>query len=141
MSTSPEHKPIEIGTTTVDAEIVGIVVGAIVGTRRAVEMTYTESPDRQTILHHVGRNRERTRAREGGEAMPASPSADGRSNSVWHDVWKPRCTECGRLHAGASVQVGESNVRWIGPVLVPLLVGGHKDRYAVPTDRTCCTLG
>ena len=30
---SPEHEPVEIGPTTEDAEIVGIVVGAIVGTR------------------------------------------------------------------------------------------------------------
>ena len=37
VSTNPEHKVIEIGPTTDDAEIVGIVVGAIVGTRRAVE--------------------------------------------------------------------------------------------------------
>ena len=35
VSTNSEHEPIEIGTTTEDAEIVGIVVGAIVGTRRA----------------------------------------------------------------------------------------------------------
>ena len=34
VSTNPAHKPIEIGPTTVDTEIVGIVVGAIVGTRR-----------------------------------------------------------------------------------------------------------
>ena len=37
VSTNPEHKPIRIGPTTEDAEIVGIVVGAIVGTRRGVE--------------------------------------------------------------------------------------------------------
>ena len=34
VSTNPEHEPIRIGPTTEDAEIVGIVVGAIVGTRR-----------------------------------------------------------------------------------------------------------
>ena len=34
VSTNPEHSPIEIGPTTGDAEIVGIVVGAIVGSRR-----------------------------------------------------------------------------------------------------------
>ena len=37
VSTNPEHKPIKIGPTTADTEIVGIVVGAIVGTRRATE--------------------------------------------------------------------------------------------------------
>ena len=37
VSTNPEHEPIPIGPSTEDAEIVGIVVGAIVGTRRAVE--------------------------------------------------------------------------------------------------------
>ena len=37
VSRNPEHEPIEIGPTTEDAEIVGIVVGAIVGTRRAAE--------------------------------------------------------------------------------------------------------
>ena len=35
VSSNPEHEPIQIGPTTVDGEIVGIVVGAIVGTRRA----------------------------------------------------------------------------------------------------------
>ena len=35
VSTNPEHEAIEIGPGTDDAEIVGIVVGAIVGTRRA----------------------------------------------------------------------------------------------------------
>ena len=34
VSTNPEHKPIEIGPTTEDAEIIGVVAGAIVGTRR-----------------------------------------------------------------------------------------------------------
>ena len=34
VSTNPDHQTIEIGQGTVDAEIVGIVVGAIVGTRR-----------------------------------------------------------------------------------------------------------
>ena len=34
VSTNPKHEPIRIGPTTEDAEIVGIVVGAIVGTRR-----------------------------------------------------------------------------------------------------------
>ena len=34
VSTNPEHEPIPIGPTTHDTEIVGIVVGAIVGTRR-----------------------------------------------------------------------------------------------------------
>ena len=37
VSTNPDHQAIEIGPGTDDAEIVGIVVGAIVGTRRAVE--------------------------------------------------------------------------------------------------------
>ena len=37
VSTNPEHEPIRIGPTTEDAEIVGIVVGAIVGTRRGPE--------------------------------------------------------------------------------------------------------
>ena len=37
VSTNPEHEPIEIGPTTADIEIVGVVVGAIVGTRRALE--------------------------------------------------------------------------------------------------------
>ena len=37
VSTNSEHKPIQVGPTTEDAEIVGIVVGAIVGTRRAAE--------------------------------------------------------------------------------------------------------
>lgn len=37
VSANPEHKPIEIGPATVDAEIVGIVVGAIVGTRRSTD--------------------------------------------------------------------------------------------------------
>lgn len=37
VSTNPEHEAIEIGPTTDGAEIVGIVVGAIVGTRRAAE--------------------------------------------------------------------------------------------------------
>ena len=35
VSSNPEHEAIRIGPTTDDAEIVGIVVGAIVGTRRA----------------------------------------------------------------------------------------------------------
>ena len=35
VSTNPEHEAITVGPTTVDAEIVGVVVGAIVGTRRA----------------------------------------------------------------------------------------------------------
>ena len=34
VSTNPERKPIKMGPTTVDAEIVGIVVVAIVGSRR-----------------------------------------------------------------------------------------------------------
>ena len=34
VSTNAEHEPIEIGPTTQDFEIVGVVVGAIVGTRR-----------------------------------------------------------------------------------------------------------
>ena len=37
VSSNPEHEPITIGPTTDDAEIVGIVVGAIVGTRRGSE--------------------------------------------------------------------------------------------------------
>ena len=37
VSTNPEHEPIRIGPTTVDVEIAGIVVGAIVGTRRTNE--------------------------------------------------------------------------------------------------------
>ena len=37
MSTNPEHKTIEIGPGTDDAEIVGIVVAAIVGTLRTGE--------------------------------------------------------------------------------------------------------
>ena len=37
VSTNPEHKPIEIEPTSEDVEIVGIVVGAIVGTRRATD--------------------------------------------------------------------------------------------------------
>ena len=37
VSTNPEHEPIPIGPTTHDTEIVGIVVGAIVGTRRTAE--------------------------------------------------------------------------------------------------------
>ena len=37
LSTNPEHEAITIGPTTVDAEIVGVVVGAIVGTRRATD--------------------------------------------------------------------------------------------------------
>ena len=37
VSTNPVHEPIRIGPTTKDAEIVGIVVGAIVGTRRGAE--------------------------------------------------------------------------------------------------------
>ena len=36
-STNPEHEPIPIGPTTHDTEIVGIVVGAIVGRRRSAE--------------------------------------------------------------------------------------------------------
>ncbi len=32
MSTNPEHKPIEVGPTTVDAGSVAVVVEAIVGT-------------------------------------------------------------------------------------------------------------
>ena len=35
VSTNPEHEAITVGPTTVDAEIVGVVVGAIVGARRA----------------------------------------------------------------------------------------------------------
>ena len=35
VSTNAEHKPIEIGPTMTDVEIVGVVVGASVGTRRA----------------------------------------------------------------------------------------------------------
>ena len=35
VSTNPVHEPIEIGPTSVDVEIVGVVVGAIVGARRA----------------------------------------------------------------------------------------------------------
>ena len=37
VSSNPEHKAISIGPTTEDAEIVGIVVGAIVGSRRGPE--------------------------------------------------------------------------------------------------------
>ena len=37
VSTKPEHEPIPIGPTTHDTEIVGIVVGAIVGRRRSAE--------------------------------------------------------------------------------------------------------
>ena len=37
VSTNPVHMPIEIGPTSEDVEIVGIVVGAIVGTRRATD--------------------------------------------------------------------------------------------------------
>ena len=37
VSSSPEHEPITIGPMTDGAEIVGVVVGAIVGTRRAPE--------------------------------------------------------------------------------------------------------
>ena len=37
VSTNPEHEPIPIGPTTHDTEIVGIVVGAIVGRRRSAE--------------------------------------------------------------------------------------------------------
>jgi hypothetical protein len=37
VSTNAEHEAIEIGPTTADVEIVGVVVGAIVGTRRAAE--------------------------------------------------------------------------------------------------------
>ena len=37
MSSNPDHEAIRIGPTTDDAEIVGIVVGAIVGTRRGPE--------------------------------------------------------------------------------------------------------
>ena len=37
VSTNAEHKPIEIRPTTTDVEIVGVVVGAIVGTRRATD--------------------------------------------------------------------------------------------------------
>ena len=33
-STNPEHKPIQIDRETTDFEIVGVVVGAIVGARR-----------------------------------------------------------------------------------------------------------
>ena len=36
-STNPEHKPIRIDRQTEDFEIVGVVVGAIIGTRRAGE--------------------------------------------------------------------------------------------------------
>ena len=36
-STNPEHEPIPIGPTAHDTEIVGIVVGAIVGRRRSAE--------------------------------------------------------------------------------------------------------
>ena len=34
VSTNPKHEPIKIGPTTTDTEIVGVVVGAIVGTPR-----------------------------------------------------------------------------------------------------------
>ena len=34
VSSNPDHEPIQVGPTTPDAEIVGIVVGAIVGARR-----------------------------------------------------------------------------------------------------------
>ena len=37
VSTNPEHDPIKIEPTIEDFEIVGIVVGAIIGTRRAAE--------------------------------------------------------------------------------------------------------
>lgn len=37
MSMNPDHQTIEIGPGTDDAEIVGVVVGAIVGTRRATD--------------------------------------------------------------------------------------------------------
>ena len=37
VSTNPDHQAIEIGPDTDDAEIVGIVVGAIVGTRRTTD--------------------------------------------------------------------------------------------------------
>ena len=37
VSSNPDHKAIQVGPTTPDAEIVGIVVGAIVGGRRASE--------------------------------------------------------------------------------------------------------
>ena len=36
-STNPEHKPIRVNARTGDVAIVGVVVGAIIGTRRAVE--------------------------------------------------------------------------------------------------------
>ena len=37
VSTSPEHEAIVIEPTTVDTEIIGIVVGAIIGARRSAE--------------------------------------------------------------------------------------------------------
>ena len=37
VSSNPDHEPIRIGPTTDDAEIVGIVVGAIVGYRRGTD--------------------------------------------------------------------------------------------------------
>ena len=36
-STNPEHKPIHVNGSTGDVAIVGVVVGAIIGTRRATE--------------------------------------------------------------------------------------------------------
>ena len=36
-STNPEHKPIRVDTRTDDVAIVGVVVGAIIGTRRAAD--------------------------------------------------------------------------------------------------------
>jgi len=39
VSTNTEHEEISVGPTTVDVEIVGIVVGAIVGTRRGPNQT------------------------------------------------------------------------------------------------------
>ena len=50
VSTNPEHEPIEIGPTTDDAEIVGIVVGAIVGIRRSNDAQDLELPAVTPIL-------------------------------------------------------------------------------------------
>ena len=36
-STNPEHKPIRVDARTDDVAIVGVVVGAIIGTRRAAD--------------------------------------------------------------------------------------------------------
>ena len=36
-STNPEHKPIRVDTRSDDVAIVGVVVGAIIGTRRAAD--------------------------------------------------------------------------------------------------------